>query len=173
MLAQLVNDEPAEVFTPLERFYMQTIGIEKGKPFNPNAKDKALLSDAAKTGAAMARANSFASPDPDTYYYGNRKWQYVGNVPYDFNKDGVLEVDRRAYVYYMALGNSPAMMSKNIGVGSYYLWTYKDGLGGFLDGAQNYRLHIPANVPAKDFWPVLVLTRSAGPNCRTASRFHR
>jgi hypothetical protein len=71
-------------------------------------------------------------------------------------KDGVLQVDRRAYVYYMAVGNSPAMMAKNIGLGSYYLWTYKDGAGGFLDGAKNYKLHIPANVPAKDFWSVLV-----------------
>ena len=104
----------------------------------------------------MARANSFASPDPDTYYYEDRKWQYVGDVPYDFVKDGILEVDRRAYVYYMALGNSPAMMDKNVGVGSYYLWTYKDAAGDFLDGAKSYKLHIPANVPAKDFWSVLV-----------------
>ena len=57
MLAQLVNEEPAEVFTPLERFHMQAIGIEKGKPFNPDAKTKALLSEAARTGSAMARAN--------------------------------------------------------------------------------------------------------------------
>ena len=40
------------------------------------------------------------------------KWQYVGDVPYTFVKDGILEVDRRAYVYYMALGNSPAMMDE-------------------------------------------------------------
>ena len=56
----------------------------------------------------------------------------------------------------MALGNSPAMMAKNVGIGSYYLWTYKDASGSFLDGAQNYKLRIPANVPAKDFWSVLV-----------------
>ncbi|MGB9367821.1 MAG: DUF1254 domain-containing protein [Xanthobacteraceae bacterium] len=156
MLSQLVNEEPAEVFTPLERFYMQAIGIEKGKPFNPDAKAKTLLSEAARVAGAMARANSFASHDPDTYYYKDRKWQFVGNVPYNFLKGGVLEVDRRAYVYYMAVGNSPAMMDKNVGVGSYYLWTYKDAAGGFLDGAQSYKLHIPANVPAKDFWSVLV-----------------
>ena len=77
-------------------------------------------------------------------------------MPYTFVKDGVLQVDRRAYVYYMALGNSPAMMAKNVGVGSYYLWTYKDAAGDFLDGAKNYKLHIPAKVPAKDFWSVLV-----------------
>ena len=107
MLSQLVNEEPAEVFTPLERFTMQAIGIEKDKPFSPDAKAKALLADAARAGAAMARANSFASDDADTYYYPDRKWQYVGDVPYNFLKDGVLQVDRRAYVYYMALGNSP------------------------------------------------------------------
>ena len=171
MLAQLVNEEPADVFTPLERFYMQAIGIEKGKPFKPDAKAKALLSEAARTAAAMARANSFASRDPDTYYYKDRKWQYVGDVPYTFVKDGVLQVDRRAYVYYMALGNSPAMMAKNVGVGSYYLWTYKDGAGNFLDGAKNYKLHIPAKVPAKDFWSVLVYDSLSRSELKNGQKF--
>ena len=38
LLAQIVNDEPADVFAPLERFQMQAIGIERGKPFNPDAR---------------------------------------------------------------------------------------------------------------------------------------
>jgi hypothetical protein len=155
-LSALVNEEPADVFTPLERFYMQAIGIEYGKPFNPGDKDKALLSDAARAAAAMARANAFDSPDRGTYYYDDEKWQYVGDVPYSWMKDGVLQVDRRAYIYYMGLGNSPAMMNKNVGVGSYYLWTYKDAAGSHLQGENNYKLHVPANVPAKDFWSVLV-----------------
>ena len=155
-LAQLVNEEPADVFTPLERFYMESIGIVKGKPFTPTGNDKEILSEAARVAAAMARANSFASPDRGTYYYDDRQWQYVGDIPYTWLKDGVLEVDRRAYAYYMALGNSPAMMSKNVGIGSYYMWTYRDANGNFLDGAKSYKLHIPANVPAKDFWSVLV-----------------
>jgi hypothetical protein len=156
MLAELVNEEPADVFTPLERFHMQAVGIEKGKAFAPDAKAKALLSDAARVAAAMARVNSFASPAADSYFYDDEKWQYVGDVNYDFMKDGVLQVDRRAYIYYMAAGNSPAMMEKHVGVGSYYLWAYRDAAGGFLDGARSYKLHIPANVPAKDFWSVLV-----------------
>ncbi len=156
MLAQLVNEEPADVFTPLERFYLSAIGIEKGKPFNPDAQHRALLSEAARTGAATARATSFASPARDTFFYPDRKWQFVGDVPYNFLKDGVLQVDRRAYVYYMALGNSPAMMAKNVGVGSYYLWAYRDRAGSYLDGAKTYTLHVPPNVPAKSFWSVLV-----------------
>ncbi len=171
MLAQLVNEEPAAVFTPLERFYMQAIGIEHGKPFNPDPKTKALLAEAAHVAAAMARANTYASPDADTYYYKDRKWQFVGDVPYNFLKDGVLQVDRRAYVYYMALGNSPAMMSKNIGLGSYYLWTYKDGAGDFLDGAKNYTLHIPPKVPAKDFWSVLVYDALSRSELKNGQKF--
>ena len=69
MLAQLVNEEPAEVFTPLERFYMQAIGIEKGKPFNPDAKTKALLSEAARAGSrdgAGQQLRFARSPTPTT-----------------------------------------------------------------------------------------------------------
>ncbi|HVT89167.1 MAG TPA: DUF1254 domain-containing protein [Tepidisphaeraceae bacterium] len=155
-LAQLVNEEPADLFTPLERFYMQAIGIEHGKLFKPDEKTKNLLSDAARYGAATARANSFASDDRGTYYYDDKQWQYVGDVPYTWMANGILQVDRRAYAYYMAVGSSPAMMAKNVGVGSYYLWTYKDAKGQFLQGENTYKLHIPTNVPAGLFWSVVV-----------------
>jgi hypothetical protein len=135
---------------------MQAIGIENGKPFSPDAKAKAQLSEAARAGAAMARANSFASRDRGTYFYDDRQWQFIGTVPYTWLDNGILQIDRRAYAYYMALGNSPAMMAQNVGFGSYYMWTYKDVNGEFLDGAKNYKLRIPPNVPAKDFWSVLV-----------------
>jgi hypothetical protein len=170
-LAQLVNEEPADAFTPLERGYMQSIGIEYGKPFAPDARTKAVLSEAARAGAAIARANCFASKDAGTYFYKDRKWQYVGDVPYTFVKDGVLLVDRRAYVYYMALGNSPAMMEKNVGKGSYYLWTYKDAAGNSFDGAKNYKLHIPAKVPAKDFWSVLVYDSQSRSMLKNGEKF--
>ena len=95
-----------------------TYGIEKGEPFNPDPKTRKLLSEAAHSAAGMARANTFASVDSPTYYYKDGKRLYVGYVPYIFVKDGIVELDRRAYLYYMAIGNSPAMMSKNVGLGS-------------------------------------------------------
>ncbi len=45
----------------------------EGKPFNPDAQQRALLSEAARTGAATARATSFASPARDTFFYPDRK----------------------------------------------------------------------------------------------------
>src|SRR5262245_25897726 len=61
LLAMQVEEEPADVFGPLERFQMQAIGIEKGKPFKPDTKNRALLAEAARIGGAMARANTYAS----------------------------------------------------------------------------------------------------------------
>ena len=58
LLAMLVEEEPLESFTPFERFQMQAIGIEKGKPFSPDDKTKALLQEAARLGGAIARANT-------------------------------------------------------------------------------------------------------------------
>jgi hypothetical protein len=155
-LAQLVDEEPADVFTPLERAHMASIGIERGKPFAPNGDRRALLADAARAAAAIARANAFASRDPETYFYEDRQWQAVVGVPYTFERDGVLMLDRRAWVYYMALGNDPAMMATNVGAGSQYQWTYRDADGDFLDGARDYVLTIPADIPVNNFWSVVV-----------------
>ena len=41
-LADLVNEEPAEIFTPLERFHMQCIGIEKGKDFQAGCENERI-----------------------------------------------------------------------------------------------------------------------------------
>ena len=156
LLAMLVNEEPAELFDPLERWQMQAIGIEKGKPFSPDEKTKGLLSEAARIGGAIARANTYADP-ATVYYYPNRKWQQMqGGLTYTFARDGAPQIDVRNNVYYMAAGNSPAMMDKNVGQGSQYLWTYRDASGEFLDGGKTYKLHVLPNIPAKNFWSVVV-----------------
>jgi hypothetical protein len=155
-LANLVDEEPAEVFSPLERAHMASVGIEHGTPFAPDPQRRQLLGEAARAAAAIARANSFASRDPETYFYDDRQWQAITDVPYTFLRDGVLLLDRRSWVYYMALGNDPAMMAKSVGAGSQYQWTYRDADGDFLDGARDYVLKIPADVPVNNFWSVVV-----------------
>ena len=157
LLAMLVDEEPQDNFSPLERFQMQAIGIEKGQPFQPDAKTRTLLAEAARLGGAIARANTYASSAPNVFYYPDRKWQGVlEGMTYTFTRDGAPQIDARNNVYYMAAGNSPAMMAKNIGQGSQYLWTYRDADGNFLDGAKTYRLHILPNIPANNFWSVVV-----------------
>ena len=116
----LVNEEPAEIFDPLEHSMMQAIGIEKRKAFNPDARLKALLSEAAQLGGAIARANSYASKFgrfcPDRNWHGA-----ATGISYTFIENGIPHVDTRNWLYYTAIGNSPAIMAKNVGQGSQYL----------------------------------------------------
>ncbi|HEY7065172.1 MAG TPA: DUF1254 domain-containing protein [Chloroflexota bacterium] len=157
LLALLVDEEPLESFGPFERWMMQAIGIEKGKLFAPAAATKALLEEAARLGGAMARSITYASTAPGIYSYPDRQWQGIAaGMTYKFERDGAPQIDARNNVYYMAAGNSPAMMDKNVGQGSQYLWTYRDADGNYLDGGKSYRLHVLPNIPAQNFWSVVV-----------------
>lgn len=44
-----------------------SIGIEKGKPFSPDARMKRILTDAANIGAVTARTLAFHMRDKDAY----------------------------------------------------------------------------------------------------------
>ena len=113
MLAQLVDEEPAGVFTPLERFLYAGHRHRERQAVQARREDQDDALGRRPHRQARWRG-PIASPRQmrDTYYYDDRKWQYVGDVPYNFLKDGILKVDHRAYTYYMALGNSPAMMDE-------------------------------------------------------------
>jgi hypothetical protein len=155
-LAWIVDREPQDRFSPPERFQLASIGIEKGRPFQPSPERRKLLDEAAHFASAIARANSFASDDHARLAYHNRKWEWAfigGSATWD--SQGYVNTDRRAAFSYIAIGMSPAMVEKHIGAGSQYLWTPRDSSGAFLDGSRNYRLHIPANIPVKNFWSIV------------------
>ena len=46
------------------------------------------------------------------------------------------------------------MAGKMVGVGSQYLATYRDADDDFLMGDSEYKLHLPAGIPARNFWSV-------------------
>jgi hypothetical protein len=156
-IAQVVQEEPLEAVDPEIRGLLASIGIQKGKPFAPDARMKSILADAAAVGNATARAILFDTRDPDASLYPNSDWKmaFIGN-DYKFSPDGVLNPDARTRYYYGATGVTPAMMVKMVGIGSQYAMAERDITGKYLDGAKNYRLHLPPNIPAKDFWSLIV-----------------
>ncbi len=73
-LAALIEHEPDDLIADHERFQLAAIGIEKGRPFAPDAARRQLLDDAARLASAIARANSFASDDEARLVYPDRRF---------------------------------------------------------------------------------------------------
>jgi len=155
-LARVIQREPAERLTVTERFQLASVGIERGQPFAPNAARRALLRDAARFGAATARANSFSSNDPLRLAYPDRKWEWAFNGSSPAHSMRETDVDHRAAFAYLASGVSPALVEHVVGQSSQYLWTPRDSSGEYLDGGKVYRLHLPPGIPVRLFWSVVV-----------------
>jgi hypothetical protein len=130
-----------------------------------------ILAEAAAVGNATGRAVFFSTRDRDAYYYPNRAWKELWIGGYDFAPGGVLNLDARTLYFYGAWAVSPAMTAKMVGIGSQYAMTERDAAGQYLDGGKSYRLHLPPNIPAKDFWSLLVCDPQTRSMLQTDQRF--
>jgi hypothetical protein len=158
-LNHVIQKEPVSMLDPELRGLFASIGIEKGKPFDPDARMKKILTEAAAVGNATARAITFSTREPDAYYYPNSYWKtaFVGGDYQWFKNKGAggRFLDARTLFFYAATVNTPAMALKMVGLGSQYGYLNQDKNGNYFDGSKNYKLNIPANVPAKDFWSIV------------------
>ena len=152
----LIQEEPADSENPELLGQLMAIGIQKGKPFAPDERMKKILTDAVAVGNATARAVSYRPRDPQVYFYPGKAWStpFVGGS-YLFLDDGARLLDARTYFFYNATGITPAMSIKMVGVGSQYAIAFFDADKNYLDGGKNYKLNIPANPPAKNFWSMI------------------
>ena len=156
-LNELVQEEPAGSFGPEVTGQMASIGIEKGKPFEPDARMKKILTEAVAVGNATARAMTFDFRDEEAYFYGKESAWYTPFVGgYAFISNGARRLDARANFHYFATGITPAMEQKTVGAGSQYACAAKDSKGNWLDGAKTYKLTLPPNIPHENFWSVTI-----------------
>jgi hypothetical protein len=174
-LDHVIQREPLGVIDPETRGLLASIGIRKGAPFAPDERMRALLADAVAVANGTARAIAFATRDPEAFLYPDRRWKtgFIGNDYRWLPGDGVggRHLDARTLFFYVATVNTPAMALRIPGVGSQYALTERDSRGEYLDGAARYRLAIPADVPAKDFWSVVVYDPQTRSELRTDHAF--
>ena len=90
---------------------------------------------------------------------------------YDFLMDGARLLDSRIYMHFYATGITPAMAIRNVGKGSQYAIAYLDSEKRQLDGGKTYRIHLPPNVPAKDFWSFTLYDNQTRSMLQTDQRF--
>jgi hypothetical protein len=150
---------------------LKTVGIEKGKSFNPDSRKKEILNIAAREAHAWLDAR-YEAGFPG--FYEGRQWAFpavaeVGEMMGTFyEKPDAYAVDGRG------LADSYAYSTvKHIGGGQFYLLTAKDKDGRPLDGASSYKLTVPANAPVKQYWSAVVYDRATHAPVRNVPRASR
>ena len=174
MLNDMIQAEPATGMDSDIGGLALAIGIEKGKPFNPDAKTIAILNEAVNVGNAYVRAGAVGALERfDFDYYGNSGWWnplWVGGYTFTTppaeiksNGDvvqseykGALHLAARTSFLYAATGITPAMCMNLTGMGSQYLFNHVDKDGVPLDGGKTYKLILPKDIPVENFWSMTV-----------------
>jgi hypothetical protein len=150
----------------------KSIGIEKGKPFDPNANTRETLKQAAGEAHAwldLKYEAFFSEP-----YYDGGHWAVPVSLPVIegqttfYAKPGVYPVDGRAALFSFAF-----FSPKHLGEGQFYLMCIKDKEGESFDGGASYRLTVPAKAPVKLYWSATVYDRASHALIRELSRYSR
>jgi hypothetical protein len=168
-----VQEEPNEAQDPEILGVLASIGIEKGKPFAPDERMKKILTEAAAVGNATVRAIMIKPRAKEFFYYPDGSWRnplLVGG--YEFlQQPGVRSLDSRSNSLYYFTGITPAMSKKMIGIGSQYAYTFVDSENKPLDGAKTYKVHLPPNIPAKNFWSIMVYDNQTRSELQTDQQY--
>lgn len=153
----VIQHEPADAFDPEITGLFASIGIKKGTPFAPDARMKAILTDAIAVANATARAIVFAPRDERAMMYPDRQWgtAFIGGS-HAFLDNGERLLDARTMFHYVATGITPAMSNAKPGTGSAYAFAARDSAGRYLDGAMTYKITLPAPIPIGQFWSFTV-----------------
>jgi hypothetical protein len=167
-LKRLVDSEGANLADSDSLGMLAAIGIIKGQPFAPDAHTRAILDQAAKTGYKTSRVIGFEENVSGKSYrmYSDRRWlnpfadgthaNPTGtlNLAWENVAGGYLDLDARLWMFTNYYSLSPGMVSQNPGKGAMYVIGFTDGEGAPLVGGTSYRLSLPANIPAANFWSV-------------------
>lgn len=145
---------------------LASIGIVKGQPFNPDAHTREILDRAARTAYKMSRVIGFKEEvsGRSLRIYPDRRWinpmadatpDNLGG-PLDLNwcrtAEGHLDLDMRIWFFTNYYSVSPGMLSQTPGKGAKYMIGFTDSDGAPLSGGSTYRVNLPANIPAGNFW---------------------
>lgn len=172
-LHDLIQTEPDSYLGEERKGQLAAIGIEKGKPFAPDARMKTILTDAAAIGNGAARTISIFPRYPGQFVYGqDSPWLMAyGNKNTTFTENGAAVLDARIFFHFGYICVSPAMAVTVPGKGSDYAMNMVDNKDQPLDGSKTYRLRIPPNVPVKDFWAVTMYDTQTRSQLQTDQQF--
>jgi hypothetical protein len=167
-LKQLIDSEGPHLADADSLGMLASIGIVKGKPFNPDEKTRAILGHAARTAYKMSRVIGFKDhvSGRSLKIYQDRRWvnpmadatpdkpSGLFDLAWRRTQEGYLDLDTRIWFFTDYYSVSPGMLSQIPGKGAKYMIAFTDSEGLNLSGAKSYSLRLPAGIPAANFWSV-------------------
>lgn len=139
---------------------LRMIGIEKGRPFAPDAERIRELNEAASLGYAFLDGKYMEVVSNGAFAEGSR-WAFPESIGLvfkasqaQFTQPGIYPVDARGLLFTFIF-----FTPKRIGEGQFYLMAIDDKEGRSLDGGNNYRLNVPANAPVRQYWSATLYDR--------------
>jgi hypothetical protein len=175
-LKRLVDSEDTNLADADGLGLLASIGIIKGKPFDPEAKTRAILDRAAKTAYKTSRVVAFEEElgGRSLRIYPDRRWiNPLADITPDNPKPsmdlawknlagGYLDLDARIWFFSNYYSVSPGMVSQIPGKGAMYMIAFTDSEGDALSGGSDYRLVLPPDIPAGNFWSVTLYEAENG-----------
>lgn len=157
-LNRIVQEEPWVDRDRVMIDQLKSLGIEKGKPFNPSDATKAMLDSAAREAGAWLEARYDAGLPP--FFSEKSRWSFpafptvIKAYSDGFADPNAYPVDDRGVGYsYAYIG------IKRLGAGQFYAISIRDKDGDALDGGKTYRLNVPPNAPVEQYWSVTAYDR--------------
>ncbi len=155
-LAKMVNEEPVAARDKAMMGLLLPLGIDKGKEFKPAGATGRVLADSAREAHVWLMDRLLTCT---TEFWPDSRWAVpappVGpETSFSFERSNYLDVDARGIGYF-----SFYAPPKKLGAALFYLGAFKDAKGDLLRGEGTYKLHVPPNVPAKQFWALTLYDR--------------
>jgi hypothetical protein len=157
-LNEVIQYEAANTADPEMLGLARALGIQKGKPFTPDARMQGILKEAAALGNAAGRAVMYKPRNKDVYFYPDRQWYSpLAAGSHEFlDANGARVLDDRVGMHFYATGITPFMVKPQVGKGSVYEIAATDNSGKMLDGGATYSVTLPGPIPARAFWSFMV-----------------
>ncbi len=150
-LAQILDEEPVRDVDKIMMAMLAPLGFVKGEPFDPDSRQRRILSEASVVGELMLR-NLQVNPRYTTPYWEGTSWYKSFDFDISQETETMLQLDERGTWFYEAVTSSKGMVNPTVGAGQVYMTTKRDSLGRLLRADRTYRLHVPPDVPVAQFW---------------------
>lgn len=120
-LHQILQVEPVEDRDRMMMAMLAPLGIEKGKPFAPDERQKKILINGAATGELMAINFAFNKRFADARYRPDAHWDYVLTFDPSQEEPNFTQLDRRSAWFYEAVTASKGMAMRVAGLGQAHI----------------------------------------------------